>query len=159
LVALFVPRRRSSLAPPPRVPLSDGERVAAQFLVRHGVRHLRQGAQALLDEGADADELRDLRISITASLGGDAAALARFGATAGTIVAAAKRVRYMRDSALWTLVVHALGDELRPSMSFLGTLGSELRQGCHAWAPSAGVDPSIPVRRWPEPLQEELFEE
>lgn len=154
-----MPRRRSPLAAPVLVPLSEREREAAQKLVEFGVRRLRADAQTLLDEGADERVLADLRLVITASLAGDAEAMRRFGVTARAIEPAAKRVRYLRDSALWVVVVHALADELKPTMYFLAYGGAELRTGFHAWAPGSRVDPGIPVRRWPFPVQEELFEE
>ncbi len=152
-----MPRRRSPLTPAPRVHLNEGEQAAARTLVLHGLHHLRADAQLLLDEGADADQLRDLRVTITASLAGDREAQARFGANIKVIVAASKRARHLRDGALWVTLVHALGDEFRPQMMYLGYGGAELRQGCRAWTPSSQVDPTIVVHRFPPARQLDLF--
>lgn len=149
-----MPRRRSLLTPPARVPLDEGERAAAQVLVQYGLRHLRASAQALLDEGADEDQLADLRLVITCSLAGDAEAQAKFGASVKAIELAARRVRHLRDTALWCCLVHALGNHYKPTMVFLGYGGAELRQGFKAWSPGSRVDPSIRVRRNPQGARE-----
>lgn len=155
-----MPRRRSPGTPPARVHLDEGEQAAARHLVLHGLRHLRASAQALLEEGADKDQLADVRLVITASLAGDAVVMARFGADIKSIEKAAKRIRTagLQDTALWCTVVHATANRYKPSMSFLGYGGAELRQGCTAWRPSSRVDPTIPVRRRPSPHQLDMWE-
>lgn len=124
----------------------------AERLVLHGRKHLRPEAQELLDLGAPADDLADLRVAITSYLCGDKAAMDRWGASSpAAIEMARKRVRrrVLVDTALWVVVVHEVGEWRGPVFEVFRSCWGPPGSGV-AWSPSSGVDPSIPVRRWPD---------
>lgn len=124
---------------------------------------VRQEAQLLLDEGADPDALADLRVSTTTSLCGAPVAMQRWGASSAEACRLAQRrvrERGLVDSALYLAVLYSVGQDAPPP-TYLGT-GSGWGEGFPgsglAWPPSSGVDPTILVKRWPDPVQEELWD-
>lgn len=157
-------RRRSPVHPPPKVPLSPSEAVQARLLSRWATRlQVRQDAAALLEDGADPDALADLRVSCTTSLCGHTVAQERWGASSlEACRLAQRRVRAagLVDGALYLAVLYSVGKDAPPP-TYLGT-GSGWGEGFPgsglAWPPGSGVDPSIRVKRWPDPVQEELWD-
>jgi hypothetical protein len=125
-------------------------------------KDVREEAQLLLDEGADPDYLRDLRISCTSALAGDEAAM-YWGASVTPLVCvqAKRRVREagLVDGALYLAVLYVAAKTAPPPI-YLGS-GSGLGGGPGdglAWSPGSGVDPSIRVRRYPDPVQGDLWD-
>lgn len=123
---------------------------------------IRQDAAALLDEGADEADLRDLRISTTTSLCGHTVAMRRWGVSSEKACHdAQKRVRKagLVDSALYLAVLYCTHKDAPPPLFLSGGSGLSGAAGEGlAWAPSSGVDPTILVRRFPPPIQEELWD-
>lgn len=152
-------RRRSQIHAPPKVPLSESELVQARMLSRWAIRlAVRQEAQDLLENGATPDHLHDLRLSCTASLCGPDAAW-RWGVTSlHAIDLARRRVRQagLIDGALYLAVLYDTHRSAPPPI-FLGG-GSGLGSSGLAWPCSSMVDPSIVVRRYPEPEQMVLWD-
>lgn len=155
--------KRSILQPPIRVPLSESERAQATILSRWGIHlAIRQEAAELLDLGADPDGLRDLRVAVTSSLCGDQAAMKRWGASSPhSIDLARKRVRHLVDGALWLVIVYETGAWRGPGehVSFLGVFCENPPPGSGlAYLPGSLGDPRIRVQRYPDPVQEELWD-
>lgn len=73
-------------------------------------------------------------------------------------VQAKRRIREagLVDGALYLAVLYAVGKTAPPPI-YLGS-GSGLGGEGLAWTCGSGVDPSIPVRRFPEPVQAELWD-
>lgn len=120
---------------------------------------VRREAHELLEEGADPDALRDLRVSTTTSLHGHTVACERWGAASLKACAdAQKRVREagLVDGALYLSVLYNVHLDAPPPIYMGG--GSGLGSSGLAWTCSSGVDPSIRVKRWPEPEQLELWD-
>lgn len=119
----------------------------AERLAAHGRKHLRADAQELLDLGAPANDLADLRRVVTWGLCGHRAAEERWGpSTLRALELAADRVRHLQDTALWVVVVHETGEWRGPQHEVFRSCWGPPGSGM-AWSPQSGVDPTIPVRR------------
>lgn len=152
--------KRSRIHPPKKVPLSESELVQARMLARVATRlQVRQDAAELLEHGADPDDLMDLRISTTTSLCGHTVAQERWGASSAEACRLAqRRVRKagLVDSALYLAVLYAT-HKTAPLPLYLSG-GSGLGEPGLAWSPGSMVDPSILVKRHPEPEQMVLWD-
>lgn len=129
----------------------------AELLSRVGHRQHREGALELLAEGADEDDLHDLRVALTSSIAGDDAAW-RWGPTSEHGIELARkrvRARKLEDTALWVVICWATAADYPRQNIYLAAPGSELQNGCKAWRAGSGVNPSITVRRRPLLIEED----
>lgn len=158
----FEMARRSRIHQPPKVPLSPSEAEQAKLLSRWATRlAVRQDAAALLVDGADPDALADLRISTTTSLHGAEVAMQRWGASSAEACRLAQRrvrARGLIDGALYLTVLYCTHKDAPPPL-YLGCSSGLSGDGEGlAWSPGSQVDPTILVKRFPEPKQEELWD-
>lgn len=123
---------------------------------------IRNEAKDILENGAPEDQLQDLRISTTTSLHGHAEAMQRWGASSPEACRRAQqRVREqgLVDGALYLSVLYTTGLDAPPPIYMSGGSGLDGPPGSGlAWCPSSGIDPTIKVKRFPDPVQEELWD-
>lgn len=116
----------------------------------------------LLDQGADPHHLHDLRVSCTTSLHGHLEAMTRWGASSAEACRRAQqRVREagLVDGALYLSVLYVAGLDAPPPTYLGGGNGLwEMPGAGLAWPPGSWVDPTIKVKRFPDPKQEELWD-
>jgi len=146
---------------PSKVSLSDSERIQARRLAHLGIKlSVRTEAAKLLELGANPDDLWDLRISCTTSLCGHRVAMERFGVPSLRACELAQgRVRGLVDTALYLTVLYDIGKTAPPPL-YLGScsgLGGGPGTGL-AFSCSSQMDPTITVKRYPSPVQEELWD-
>lgn len=155
-------RRRSPVHQPHEVQLNEGEREQAKMLSRWATRlAVRQEAAELLEHGADPDDLQALRISTTTSLCGHLEAMQRWGASSPEACRLAqRRVRLagLVDGALYLSVLFDCHKTAPKPLFLSGGSGLSGAGEGLAWSPGSMVDPTIKVRRYPDPEQMLLWD-